>query len=264
MNGFELHGYPTLSASAINLFAGNQAMWLMERLLKIRSPVGASAHRGAASEAGIVHGLLDPSASIEDCQDVALREFDRLTALSPDPRRAKERLAVPQIVATAIPELRLYGIPDLVQTKVERTIPGVPIPFTGYIDLGWTEHGIILDIKSSLKLPSTISEPHARQVSIYVHDTNHEGRVAYCCPSKMAVYRLKDMQSHIRDIAAIAKIMERFLALSPDPAVLASIICPDFSHFYWSNPSALAQGRQTFGFHEIAASETLDAQEPVL
>ena len=248
MNGFEMHNYPSLSASAINLFAANQAMWVLEKLLKMRLPVGASAHRGSAAEAGIVAGLLDPTLPIEDCQAIALREFDRLTALSADPRKTKEREAVPKIVAYTIPELREYGIPDQVQTKVERIIPGVPIPFVGYIDLGWSQHGITLDIKSALKVASEISVPHARQVSIYVTGTNNEGRVAYCGPSKMAVYRLDDVAQHIADVANIAKIMERFLSISPDPKVLAGIVCPDFSSFYWSNPMALAQGRQTFGF----------------
>ena len=198
MNGFELHNYKTLSASAVNLFAANQPMWVMEKLLKIRSPVGASAHRGSAAESGIVHGLLNPAASIEECQEIAVAEFDRLTALSADPRRTKERAGVPLIVASAIPELRLYGVPDQIQAKVEREIPGVPVPFIGYIDLGWTEHGIILDLKSSLRVPSEISEPHARQVSIYVHGTNHEGRVAYCGTNKMSVFKLENADQHVR------------------------------------------------------------------
>ncbi len=263
MNGFELHGIEHLSASTVNLFSSQPALYVLEKLLKKRTSVGASAHRGTASEAGIVHGLLDQSAPIEACQAVALATFDKLTALSPDPRKVKEREAVPGIVATAIPELRAYGIPSSVQMKVEKMLPGVPVPFIGYIDLHWADHAITLDIKSSLKLSSTISTNHARQVAIYVHATNDEGRVAYCTPKKIGVYRLEDQARHVADVANIARIMERFLALSSDPNVLAGLVCPDMDSFYWSDPNTAALGREVFGFApEIARPVDGETRSP--
>ena len=118
MNGFQRHGIGHLSASSINTFAAEPALWIMERLLKRRGPVGCSAHRGTAGEAGIVHGLLDPRAEVAECQAIALAEYDRLTALSGDPKRAKEREALPGIVATGLAELRQYGVPDEVQKRI--------------------------------------------------------------------------------------------------------------------------------------------------
>ncbi len=247
-NPFQRHGITHLSPSAINLFARQPAMFVMEKLLKRRGKVGCAAHRGTAAEHGIVHGLLNTDASDEECQAKGVAEFDRLTILSADPRRDKEREAVPAIIRTALPELRAYGRPDMVQTKIEREIPGVPVPFIGYIDLGWSKHGITLDIKSQLRLSSAISTDHARQVSIYVHGTNHQGRVAYCTPSKVGVYPLEDVNQHIGDVVAIAKTMERFLAVSSDPMVLASIVCPDLESFYYSDPTTRATARQVFGF----------------
>ena len=179
MNAFERHGITHLSASSINLYAAQPAIWVMQRLLKKSGPVGAAAHRGTAAETGIVHGLLNTSAPVEECQAAALAQYDSLTALSGDPKRLKERDAVPAIVATALPELRAYGIPDEVQHRIEVTLPEIPIPFVGFVDLGWSSHGITLDIKSTLRLPNSISTPHARQVGLYLHGTNREGRVAY-------------------------------------------------------------------------------------
>lgn len=263
MSGFDTHNIRHLSASSVNTFARQPALWVMEKLLGARTKVGASAHRGTAAETGIVHGLLDPAMAIEDCRAAGLREFDRLTALSADPRRTKEREAVPAIIATAIPELRQYGIPDMVQTKIERWLPGVPVPFIGYVDLGWTEHGITLDIKSTLRLPSVISIDHARQVSLYVHGTNHEGRIAYCTPSKIGVYRLQDTARHVGDVVNITGIMERFLSVSPDPKVLAGLVCPDLDSFYYSDPTTAALARVTFGFApEIAGPMDRDARSP--
>lgn len=246
MNGFEKHKISHLSASSVNLFAAEPALWIMERLLKRRGPVGCAAHRGTAAEAGIVMGLLDPKAEVAACQAHAVAEFDRLAALSGDPRRTKEREAVPGIVATGIRELRGYGIPDVIQGKVERELPGVPVPFIGYIDLHWSAHAITLDIKSSLRLSSEISTSHARQVGLYLHGTNHEGRVAYCTPQKVGVYRLENAAEHVAALANIAQRMERFLSLSDDPQFLASIVCPNTDSFYWSDPTTRALAREVF------------------
>jgi hypothetical protein len=247
MNAFERHGITHLSASSINLYAAQPALWVMQRLLKKSGPVGAAAHRGTAAETGIVHGLLDTSAQVEDCQAAALAQFDALTALSGDPKRTKERDAVPAIVATALPELRGYGIPDEVQHRIEVTLPDVPVPFLGFVDLGWSGHGITLDIKSTLRLPSTISTAHARQVALYLYGTNREGRVAYCTPGKIGVYRLEDASTHIAAVQNIAKRLERFLAISTDPEELAAIVVPDTESFYVNDPITRALVREVYG-----------------
>lgn len=248
MNAFATHGIAHLSASSLNLFAAEPALWCMEKLLKKRGPVGCAAHRGTAAEAGIVHGLLNPGAEAEACQAVALAEYDKLTVLSGDPRRAKERDAVPAIVASALPELRQYGIPDEVQAKIETRLDGVPIPFIGYVDLGWSGHGITLDIKSQLRLSSEISAGHARQVGLYIHGTNREGRVAYCTPQKIGVYRLNDAADHVAAMANIAKRLEAFLSFASDKAALIAAVCPNWDSFYWSDPTTRAMGREVFGF----------------
>ena len=247
MNAFERHGIHHLSASTVNLFAAEPALFVAEKLLKRRGPVGAAAHRGTASEAGIVMGLLDPTAAIADCQAHATAEFDRLTIFSGDPRRQKERDAVPCIVASGITELRQYGIPTGVQVKVKRKLPGVPLPWIGYIDIQWDQHGITLDIKSQLRLSSEISPSHARQVSLYVHDTNNQGRIAYCTPAKIGVYALENTQDHIAAMINVAQRLERFLSISDDPMVLAGIVVPDVDSFYYSDPVTRATAREIYG-----------------
>lgn len=246
-SAFARHGITHLSVSTVGLFAAEPALFVAEKLLKRRSQVGAAAHRGTASESGIVMGLLDPTASIEACQEHALREFDKLTALSGDPRREKERQAVPAIVKTAIPELRAYGVPSQVQGKIERTLPGIDIPWVGYLDLHWAQHGITADLKTSLKLSSEISTAHARQISLYTYGTNHEGRVAYCTPNKIGVYRSTDNDRHIAALTNIAQRMERFLSISDDPMVLAGIVCPDVDSYFYSDPNTRAMAREVFG-----------------
>jgi hypothetical protein len=248
MNGFQRHGIAHLSASSINTFAAEPAIWIMERLLKKRGPVGCSAHRGTAGEAGIVHGLLDPKAEVAECQAIALAEYDRLTALSGDPKRAKEREALPGIVATGLAELRQYGVPDEVQKRIEVTLPDVPVPFLGFCDLGWSHASIVLDLKTQLRLSSEISSSHARQVALYMRATNWEGRVCYTTPSRVGVYRVEDAAQQIATITNIANRLERFLSISDDPHALAGVVVPDFDSFWWSDPTARAMGREVYGF----------------
>lgn len=247
MNGFQRHGIAHLSASSINTFAAEPAIWIMERLLKKRGPVGCSAHRGTAGEAGIVHGLLNPKAEVAECQAIALAEYDRLTALSGDPKRIKEREALPGIVATGLAELRQYGVPDEVQKRIEVTLPDVPVPFLGFADIGWSAHGVTLDIKTQLRLNSEISTAHARQVALYIHGTNREARVSYITPAKIGVYRLDNAADHIAALTNIAQRMERFLSISSDPAELAAIVVPDIESFYYADPTTRALARETYG-----------------
>jgi hypothetical protein len=248
VNAFERHGIAHLSPSSIATFAAQPALWIMEKLLKKRGPVGCAAHRGSAAEAGIAHGLINPDAPVEDCQAIALREYDRLTALSGDPRRAKERDAVPAIVAAGLPALRPYGVPDGVQVKVERRLEGVPVPVIGFIDFRWGQHGMLLDLKTQLRLSSEISETHARQVALYAHSTNDKAGICYATPQKVGIYALEDAAQHTAAMTNIAQRMERFLSVSADAQELAGIVVPDFGSFWWSDPHTRAMGKEIFGF----------------
>ena len=246
MNGFEKHRIAHLSPSSLNLFASEPAMWVMERLLGHRSPVGCAAHRGTASETGTASGLVNPKMDPAECQAIGLAEFDRLAALSSDPKKDKERDAVPGIIKSALAELRQYGVPSGLQGKVIHEFPDLP-PVLGFWDFQWTDSAITVDLKSQIRLSSDISPAHARQVALYVHNTNMEARVCYATPTKVGVYRLEEPAAHVNALLNVAHRLGRFLAVSNDPAELAGIVCPNYESFLWS-PQARAHGRAVYGF----------------
>lgn len=253
MNAFATHGIDHLSPSSLNAFAAEPALWVMERLLGHKSPVGCAAHRGTAAEAGIEIGLIHPDLPVAECQAHALKEFDRLAALSADPNREKERDAIPGIVEIGLAELRQYGAPTLPengrQHRVEVTLEGVPVPVMGYLDFLFDGHGIIVDLKTQLRLASEIPENHARQGALYqAARGNHQMRFAYVTPKKIGVYVLENGRQHLEALRQIALRLNRFLAVSKDPQELAGIVCPDFTSFYWSDPATRARGREVFGF----------------
>src|SRR5690606_39685132 len=154
-NAFERHGLDHLSASSINLFVAQPAMWAMQKLMGRKSMAGPAAHRGTAIEAGVEMGLFDPAAPVEACQEAALARFNQLTALSADPAVEKERANIAPAVAIALAELRQYGVPaaadETRQHRIEVQLPGVPVPFIGWLDFWFPEHGIIVDLKTQAR-----------------------------------------------------------------------------------------------------------------
>jgi len=255
---FHRHGIDHLSASSLNLWAAQPALWIMERLLGRRTPMGIPAARGKAVEHGVHIGLIDPAKPVDDCAAEAEREFNRLTALAGDPRRDEERPKIAGYVRGALAELRQYGVPDAYQHRVEIRLDDVPVPVVGYIDWRFAQHGLIVDLKTAERFPSEIGNGHGRQGAVYASAHGNFGmRFAYAKPApgkkepqQVKVYEMSgdDVRRHLGALRAIALSLGRFLAVSNDARELAGLIVPDFDSFYWSDPAARASGREVFGF----------------
>lgn len=247
MNPFKRHGIEHLSPSACNLFIGSPAMFVMERLMKRKMPVGAAAHRGTAVEEGVVKGLQGVPES--DAIKAAKDTFSALTALSGDPRRDKERDGIPDMVVQGLRELRPYGPPSSTQGKIEWQVEGLAVPMIGFYDVAWEEHGILLDIKTTHALPSKIKINHARQVALYAAclGDNIDARLCYITPKKSATYRLENVREHVQALEKIALTIQRFVSISADPAELASLVAPDIDSFYFADPLARQAAFEIWG-----------------
>jgi len=252
MNAFERHRIDHLSPSSVNLFIAQPALWCASYLMKRRTPVGPAAHRGTAIEAGVEAGLFDPEKPVEECQKIAEAKFHSLTRLSADPRIEKERAAISPSVAVALAELRQYGIPDAPedgrQHKIVRHMEGVPVPILGFLDFWWPQHGIIVDLKSTARVPSSISEAHSRQGAFYTGSGgNTQVRMGYVSPKKMAVYVVEDVAHHLKTFVQAAQAIERLLSLSDDSEKLTKCFAPDLSSFYWGDAPARALAQEIWG-----------------
>lgn len=264
MNAFEKHGITHLSASSVNLFVAQPALWCASYLLKKRPPVGPAAHRGTAIECGVEAGLFDPEMPVEEAQKIALAKFHSLTRLSSDARIEKERETIAPSVEIALAELRQYGIPDKPdgdqrQHKISYMVSGVPVPVWGFLDFEFPVHGIVVDLKSAARIPSEISDAHARQGAIYTGPGgNRQVRFAYVSAKKIAVYVLDDVARHLASFVAAAQSIERLLSLSDDGEKLTRCFAPDLSSFYWGDQSARRIA------HEIWGATAPDDAPPVL
>lgn len=238
-NPFEIHGIKHLSPSSCNTYAASPAAFVVDKLLKRKQGVGPAAHRGTAVEAGIVLGL-EKGVDDAECIQRAEAEFWRLTAMSNDHRREKERNAIPDMVRNGLAELRAYGTPTSTQGKVEYFVDGLHVPLIGFYDIEWANHNILVDLKTTHALPSQIKLPHARQVALYAaaKGGNLDARLTYVTPKKCATYHLENVPEHIRALEKIAKAIQAFISQSDDPMELASMVVPDVESFYFNDPSA--------------------------
>lgn len=229
--------YERHSPSKLNLYNAEPAMFVLEYVKGIRQEVGPPAHRGVAVEDGVTHGLTHPDATMRECIDVALATYDARTTLSGDPRRDRYRDAIAAMVTTGVNELRQYGRPSGMQGLVEWKPDGLRLPIIGYYDYQWDEHGILLDLKTSEKMPSSIKFAHARQVAHYAVSDNIDARIAYVTPKKLEVFRLENVRAHRNALYEIALTVEDFLSQSDDPDVLMRKVKPNLDSFYWASPA---------------------------
>lgn len=225
------------SPSSLNLFCASPAMFVLERVLGHRQPVGSPAHRGTAVEEGIAYGLQYPDATIERCVQEAFKKYDTISALSGDKRREDYRATIPEMVKTGLAELRPYGIPSKMQGFCEWRPNGLNAPIVGYFDFEFEQHGIVVDLKTTEKLPSQIKISHARQVALYCRSDNTDARLTYTTPKKKATYRLENIREHRNALHQIAMRVEKFLSLSDDPEFFKMITAPDYESFYWGGPA---------------------------
>jgi hypothetical protein len=224
------------SPSSLNLFCASPAMWVLEKVIGVRQSVGSPAHRGTAVEEGVTVGLLNPDAPLQACIDMAFKKYDTVSALSSDARRQDYRDTIPTMVEKALNELRPYGVPSKTQGFVEWKPDGLELPIVGYFDYEWADHGIIVDLKTTEKLPSQNKIPHARQVALYAASDNMDGRLSYVTPKKVATYRVENIREHRNALHQIALSVEAMLSIG-DANKIKRLVMPDLESFYWGGPN---------------------------
>lgn len=255
-NSFEKHGIDHLSPSSINLWLNCPSLFVLEKLLKFRGQMGASAHRGTATEAGVSAGLFDHSLTTDACLSVALPIYDRLTALSGDPKRDAERSVIAGMIKQGLalrghgaPHVPNFSVGSVPQHKIKIDLEGIPVPIIGYLDFLYDDE--IIDLKTTLRVPSSMSETHLRQASIYkCANMDKRVRFMYVSDKKSEKHTLTREQYDVamREITQASLRLGRFLALSNDPLELAALVPHSSESFYFSSPATKAKAVEVFGY----------------
>ena len=244
MNGFERHNIDHLSASSINLWANAPDVWVMQYLHGLRTPMGAAPWRGICIEDAVVAALTgsDVETAIKD----ALAKFDGRFIVG-DEKTTKERDMIEPSVNLALEQLAEYGEPEFPeggkQEKISITAKGEgwEVPVIGYLDLVFPQHGLVIDLKTTSRLPSSMSAEHRLQRAIYAKAKgNMAVKFLYVTPKKTALLEDGDVMETLQLAKAQIGRMEKFLrAVDKDTA--RDIVPVNPTSFYWSGSEDLRQ-----------------------
>ena len=254
MNAFNRHGIYRLSYSHMDMFRTDPAAWLMRYPLKYKGGSNPNMARGNAVEHGLEQYLLDEFGvmGLTEATEAAEKHFMRETALMPktDAREAALK-AIPGWMEQAIEAFAGFGKCVSSQNKLTLNLEDVPVEIVGYDDFEFQGDPMLsVDLKTTIKLPSKISDNHKRQGALYqAMRPNHKIMFCYVTPKKWAAYEIDPVESIelVEDFRISAKKMERLLSLTNDSKELADIFAPSYSSFYWSDPIMRAEAKRIFG-----------------
>jgi hypothetical protein len=233
--------YTRHSPSALSKFAASPSAFVLEKVIGVRSPAGAKMILGNAVEDGVTLGLMDKTATVDDCIATAEKRYREVPLLG-DPERENCLANIPGMVTNALAELRPYvdtcGPPSHTQGEIIWHPQEIKYPIYGKYDYHWADRNITVDLKTTGAMPSSIRTDHARQVAFYAGGGNADGRVTYVTAKKHVTYQVENIDAHRADILKLAVACEAFLALSDDPQDFLRFTVPNLDHNYlWKGPA---------------------------
>lgn len=231
-----LDRFKALSPSSVALFRNAPAVWACKYLYSVRDESGPAAWRGIAVEAGVTQVIMGGK-SEDEALTLALANYELNAQGLADDKADNARTLIGPMLKQALPLFAPRGKPTIIQLKVERQLDGVPLPFVGYCDFVWD--GEVVDLKTTERMPSEPKADHAAQVALYCHGTNRTGTLIYVTGKKGAEYKLDaDAQkAAIADLTRSAKALCHALSRFNSPEEMARCYAPDFTSFYWSEPT---------------------------
>ena len=239
-NGFAKHNIDHLSASSINLWTNAPDVWVMQYLYGIRTPMGAAPWRGIVVEDAVVD-ILTGGSEQKAIQD-ALDKFDKRFLIGTE-KTTKERNMITPMIQIAVEELMEFGKPEFPeeserrgQEKIEiRTgKDGWTIPIIGYLDLVYPQHGVVIDLKTTGRIPSTMSGEHQLQRAIYAKAKgNMAVKFLYVSSKKASMLEDGDVAETLTKAKQSIFRMEAFLR-HVDKDTAKEIIPLNPNSFYWT------------------------------
>ena len=237
MNGFEMHGLEHSSISQINKWIGCPSAWVSHYLFDNRGGSSPAMWRGIFTEQAVSDTITNKLPMAEAIAQ-ALTDYDAKFDFGDD-KIEKERGNIKPMTELAVEALEPYGVPEFPedgsQHRVSMTAKGKgwSIEFMGYIDFKFPEHGLIVDLKTTMKMPSTMAIGHQRQRAFYQKaNGNMAVKFLYVTPKKVDMKEDGDADELMAEIKAQLTRQEAFLRLG-DKELLKSIVPVDPDSFYW-------------------------------
>ena len=239
MNGFEMHGIKHSSISQINKWIGCPSAWVSHYLFNNKGGASPAMWRGIFTEQAVADTITGKM-PIDNAIAKAVNDFDNKTMMEfDDGSSIKERSNIQPMTELAVEALEPYGVPDFPedgdQHRVSMKAKGEnwDIEFMGFIDFKFPEHGLIVDLKTTMRMPSIMSTEHQRQRAFYQKSSGNTAvKFLYVTPKKCEMKEDGDADELMTEIKAHLTRQEAFLRLG-DKELLRSIVPVDPSSFYW-------------------------------
>lgn len=230
-----------LSVSSLALWRNEPARWVARYLYGIKDEGGPRAWRGNAVEAGLNQALA--GAGDDDAVTAALHNFELNAAGDAADEVEQERGSIDPMVRLAAANLRPLGRPLMAQRRVERRLPGIEVPIVGYVDYEWDD--FLVDLKTTLRLPSAPRGDHVVQVVSYGDALQKRPGLIYVTPKKIQRFAEEHMDATearwtLRRAALALRVT---LQIAADREEMASLTVPKFDDFRWS-PTSIEAARQ--------------------
>ena len=241
MNGFTKHGIEHSSASQINMWEESPAAWVARYLYDKKFPFGVAPQIGVLVEDVVAQTLCgaDHDKTIEQAE----KTFQKNNALNTNEKELERISNIRDMSTLALEELKQYGEPEFVQKlsgmeqqriELKCNGDGWSLPVIGFLDFVFPRHGLVIDLKTTLRCPTTMSEAHKRQAAIYAEAKGNMGvKFLYVTPKKTALLENDDVQGTLKQIKVILNRQEKLLR-ALDKEELKDAAPLGMSSFYWN------------------------------
>jgi len=232
-NPFKVHGINYLSPSSINTYISDPSMWVARYLFKVKSPSGAGAVRGIASEFVLANKYKEGKFDY----DLLNMKFMTLCTESMidlgDSKTEKERGSLKRFGEVIDNNFNYENLEDY-QEKVEVQLDDLPVPIIGYIDFRFKDK--IVDLKTSTRMPSQPTEAQKRQMALYsMAYPKNSVDLFFATPKEHKKFTLKNLSVYEKQLKKVAFSIQKFLSISDDRHELASLVFPNYDSWTWSD-----------------------------
>jgi len=244
MSGFKKQGINQPSASSINLRVNAPDVWVAKYRVGMRGPMSAAAMRGICTEDAVVAALTGKHRAA--ALDMAHEKFDKFFPIG-DEKTTKERAMIEPCMELALAELEQYGEPEFPEEEGQEKISitakteDYEIPVIGFLDLVFPKQGVIIDLKTTGRMPSVMSPEHQLQRAIYqMAKGNQIVKFLYVTPKKTALLEDGDPTELLRKAKVQISRLEKFLRAGTKEDI-AQVIPVNPNSFYWNGQESVRE-----------------------
>jgi len=221
------------------MWADAPCAWVAKYLFDKKFSFSNAARAGVLVE-NAVKFILTGKSTHEEASEQAYNAYMMQVALTGSDADRTRGQAIRGMIEGAIEALKSYGEPEFTETGDQKKVEilckgdGWELPVIGFLDFHFPKHGLIVDLKTTMRMPSAMSDSHLRQQAIYQAVMgNQEVKFLYVTGKKAEMFSCDGHQNVLAEIKAIMNRQERFLHMG-DKETLRDIVPVNAGSFFWS------------------------------